>query len=71
MSFVTWVLFGLMLKVLSNIVPVTETHHLLSAELCEDSDQPVSTQRGHSAATAHSGPYKGKTATVNHEIIKR
>lgn len=46
---------------MSIIVTAAETHHLLSTELCEYSDQPVSTQRGGSAATAYSGTYKGKT----------
>lgn len=45
---------------ISVIDTVTETHHLLSAELCEYSDQPVSTQRGGSAATADYGTHKGK-----------
>ncbi|XP_024859426.1 protein tyrosine phosphatase domain-containing protein 1 isoform X2 [Kryptolebias marmoratus] len=42
---------------------VTETHHLLSAELCEYSHQSVSTQRGCSAPTAdvrtHKVPSRG------------
>lgn len=38
----------------------TETHHLLSAELCEYSDQPVSTQRGCTAAATDASTYTGK-----------
>lgn len=48
------------LQVVCNIVTATETHHLLSVKLCEHSDQPLSSQRGWSAATFDSGTYKGK-----------
>lgn len=39
----------------------TKTHHLLSTELCEHGDQPVSTQRGGSAAPTDADTHKGKT----------
>lgn len=38
-----------------------ETHHLLSPELCEHSDQHVSTQRGGCAAAAAADPHQGET----------
>lgn len=44
-----------------DIITATETHYLLSTELCEHGDQPVSTQRGCNAATTDEGTYKGKT----------
>lgn len=40
---------------------VTKTHHLLSTELCEHGDQPMSTQRGGSAAPTDADTHKGKT----------
>lgn len=33
----------------------------MSTELCEHGDQPLSTQRGCSAATTDAGTYKGET----------
>lgn len=46
---------------ISRVIIVTETHHLLSSKLCEYSLQPVPPQRGRSAAAAGSGTYQGKT----------
>lgn len=44
----------------------TETHHLLSPELCEHSDQRVSTQRGGRAAAASADPHQGETERYIH-----
>lgn len=43
------------------IYTATETHHLLSTELCEHGDQPVSTQGGGCAPTTDAVTNKGKT----------
>lgn len=43
------------------VMTATKTHHLLSAELCEHGDQPVSTQRGGGAASTDADTHKGKT----------
>lgn len=43
------------------IITATKTHHLLSTELCEQGDQPMSTQRGGSVAATDAGTHKGKT----------
>lgn len=43
------------------IITATKTHHPLSTGLCEHGDQPVSTQRGGSAAATDAGTHKGKT----------
>uniref|UniRef100_A0A8C5H4E9 Protein tyrosine phosphatase domain-containing protein 1 n=1 Tax=Gouania willdenowi TaxID=441366 RepID=A0A8C5H4E9_GOUWI len=42
-------------------LPGTETHHQLSAELCEHSESSVSTQRGCTAPTPHTLTHKGTT----------